>query len=502
VFSKVLIANRGEIAVRIIRACREMGVGTVAVYSDADALAPHVVLADEAVPIGPAEPARSYLHIGRLIDAARATGAEAVHPGYGFLAENAAFAAACRDAGRVFIGPPADVIAALGDKIAARRLAASIGVPVVPGFDELDAPDDAIGDAAVRMGLPVLLKAAGGGGGKGMRVVRRLDELGAFLSSARREAASAFGTDTILVEKYLARPRHVEVQILADARGSAVHLGERECSIQRRHQKIIEESPSPAVDADLRERLGRAALAVARAAGYVNAGTVEFLLDRDGHFYFLEVNTRLQVEHPVTEMTTGLDLVQWQLRLAAGEPLALTQDRVDLRGHAIECRVYAEDPAADFAPSPGQVLCLVEPQHPGVRIDSGVRTGQHIPLHYDPILSKIIAWAPDRSAAIRRMTQALAGYVLLGPTTNLHYLRAIVGHPSFAAGHLSTEFLDEHLLGWRPPETSPEVLAIAAALVSRARVTDAAPRRPSSHAGGAGPQPTDPWDCLEGWRLA
>ncbi|MDR7420799.1 MAG: biotin carboxylase N-terminal domain-containing protein, partial [Armatimonadota bacterium] len=333
-FAKVLIANRGEIAVRIIRACRELGISTVAVYSDADTMAPHVTLADEAAHIGPSEAMHSYLHIGRLLDAARAAGAQAVHPGYGFLAESAEFAQACRDAGLVFIGPPADVIAALGDKTAARRLAASAGVPGVPGFDAPGAGDEAIREAALRLGLPVLLKAAGGGGGKGMRVVRRLEELDALLGSARREAAAAFGNDAILVERYLERPRHVEVQILADGRGAAVHLGERECSIQRRHQKIVEEAPSPVVDAALRDRLGAAALAIARAAGYVNAGTVEFLLDRDGRFYFLEVNTRLQVEHPVTEAVTGRDLVHWQLRLAAGEPLALRQEQIDLRGHA------------------------------------------------------------------------------------------------------------------------------------------------------------------------
>jgi acetyl-CoA carboxylase biotin carboxylase subunit len=492
-FAKILIANRGEIAVRIIRACRELGVRTVAVYSDADAAAPHVWLADEAVPLGPAEALQSYLNTGRILDAARATGAQAIHPGYGFLAENAGFAAACRDAGIVFIGPPPGVIAALGDKAAARRLAEQVGVPAVPGFDGPRATDEAIREAAARLGLPVLLKAASGGGGKGMRVVRRMDDLDTFIGSARREAAAAFGHDALIVEKFIERPRHIEVQVLADAHGAAVHLGERECSIQRRHQKIIEESPSVAVDAGLRERLGRAALAVARAAGYVNAGTVEFLVDGPGHFYFLEVNTRLQVEHPVTEMVTGIDLVQSQIRIAAGEPLNLPGGDVSLRGHALECRIYAEDPVADFAPSPGRVLHLSEPQMPGIRIDSGVRAGQQIPVHYDPILAKVIAWAPERHLAIRRMQQALAEYVLLGPRTNGPYLSAIIAHPAFGAGDLSTEFLPEHFSGWLPPEPSSDVVAIAAALCASAT----APRREGEPSRFA-----DPWDGLAGWRMA
>jgi 3-methylcrotonyl-CoA carboxylase alpha subunit len=494
VFSRVLVANRGEIAVRVIRACREMGIGTVAVYSDADAGALHVLLADQAVRLGPPDPAESYLHIGRIIDAARAAGAQAVHPGYGFLAESAAFAAACGDAGLAFIGPPPEVIARLGDKTAARRLAAGAGVPVVPGFDGPRASDGAIRDAIARLGLPVLLKAASGGGGRGMRVVSRTGDLDALLSSARREAQAAFGDDAILVEKLIERPRHVEVQILADARGAVVHLGERECSIQRRHQKIVEESPSPAVDGALRDRLGQAALAVARAAGYVNAGTVEFLVDRDRRFYFLEVNTRLQVEHPVTEMTAGVDLVHEQLRIAAGAPLRLRQDDVALRGHAIECRIYAEDPEMDFAPSPGRVLHLHEPALPGVRVDSGIRTGWEIPIHYDPILSKVIAWAPDRPAALARMRRALSEYALLGPRTNLSFLAAVVAHPAFAAGDLSTDFLSEHLAGWRHPAPSPEVLAIAASLTGLISHLPGMSSRPSLS------PPWDPWDRLTGWR--
>lgn len=496
--AKVLIANRGEIAVRIIRACRELGVGAVAVYSDPDAAAPHVWMADEAVPIGPAEAVRSYLNIGRIIDAARAAGAQAIHPGYGFLAESAEFAAACRDAGIAFIGPPPEVIATLGDKTQARRLAERAGVPVVPGFDEPRATDADIRGAARRLGLPVLLKAAGGGGGKGMRIVRRLEDLDTLLGAARREARAAFGSDAIIIEKLIGRPRHVEVQILADARGAAIHLGERECSVQRRYQKIVEEAPSIIVDADLRAALGRAALLVAQAAGYVNAGTVEFLVDREKHFYFNEVNTRLQVEHPVTELVTGTDLVHEQFRIASGEPLRMSQGDVALRGCALECRVYAEDPEAGFAPSPGKVLHLCEPNLPGVRIDSGIRAGQDITIYYDPILAKVIAWAPDRAMTLRRMQQALAGYALLGPRTNLAYLQAIVAHPAFVAGDLSTEFLDEHLSGWRAPTPTAEVGAIAALLSDPAGA--AALARPSG-AREPGDRFADPWDRMAGWRI-
>ena len=492
-FGKVLIANRGEIAVRVIRACREMDIATVAVYSDADTTAPHVWLADEAVYLGAAEPAQSYLHVGRIIDAARQTGAQAIHPGYGFLAENAGFASACRDAGITFIGPPAEVIASLGDKSAARRLADNTGVPVVPGVNEPVADQDAILRAAQRVGYPVLLKAAAGGGGKGMRAVHRPDDLQAAATSARREAQSAFGDGALIVEKLLERSRHVEVQILADTQGNVVQLGERECSLQRRHQKVVEESPSPAADARLRQVLGDAALRIARAAGYVNAGTVEFLVDQDRRFYFLEVNTRLQVEHPVTELVTGIDLVAAQIRIAAGEPLPVRQDKVHLRGHALECRVYAEDPEAGFAPSPGRVLGLVEPQLPGVRVDSGIRAGQDIPVEYDPILAKVVAWAPDRDQAVRKMVRALSEYVVLGFHTNIPYLRAVIAHPAFAAGELSTDFLEQHFAGWRRPEPTAEVCAIAAL------VSEAAAAPPSGPSPGA--RIADPWDRLAGWRL-
>ena len=501
-FDKILVANRGEIAVRVIRACREMGIATVAVYSEVDALAPHVLLADEAVLLGPAEPAQSYLHIERMVEAARRTGAQAVHPGYGFLSENPDFAAACSEASLVFIGPPPAVIRALGDKSHARRLAAGVGVPIIPGVDDPGTTEVAIREAALRLGLPVLLKAAAGGGGKGMRTVRDAADLETGVQAAKREAGAAFGNDTLLIEKLIERPRHIEVQILADAHGNIVHLGERECSIQRRHQKVVEESPSPLADEALRGALGEAAVRVARAAGYVNAGTVEFLVDHRQDFYFLEVNTRLQVEHPVTEMVAGVDLVQAQIRIAAGDILDLRQDDITLRGWAIECRVYAEDPAANFAPSPGRVLHLHEPQLPGVRVDSGIRAGQNIPMHYDPILAKVIAWAPTRPAAIGRMIEALREYVILGPRTNLLHLRAIVEHPAFAAGDLSTQFLSDHLGDWRPPAPSPEILAVAAMLMEhgRAEAGSAQHRVPGPMA--ANPSFTDPWDCLRGWRLS
>ncbi|MDR7481520.1 MAG: biotin carboxylase N-terminal domain-containing protein [Armatimonadota bacterium] len=494
-FSTVLVANRGEIAVRIIRTCRELGVRAVAVYSEADAATPHVALADEAIPIGPAEPARSYLDGARLIDAARRAGAEAVHPGYGFLAEDAGFARACADAGLVFIGPPAEVIARFGDKTAARRLATEAGVPVVPGVEE--APDDgALWDAAARLGFPLLVKAAAGGGGRGMRVVHRPDDLPAAVAAARREARAAFGSDAVFLERLLERWRHVEVQVLADAHGGVVHLGERECSVQRRYQKVVEEAPSPAVDPPLREALGEAAVRLARAAGYVNAGTIEFLVD-GRTFFFLEANTRLQVEHPVTELVAGVDLVAAQLRIAAGEPLAWRQEDLAPRGWAIEARVYAEDPEAEFAPSPGRVLHLAEPHLPGVRIDSGVAAGVEIPPFYDPLLAKLIAWGTDREHARRRLERALAEYVILGPRTNVSFLRAVVGHPAFAAGALTTGFLAEEFAGWRRPEPPEAVVAVAAVLAAVHETPPAPPGR------GVRPGPTcaDPWAYLTGWRL-
>ncbi|MCA9670363.1 MAG: acetyl-CoA carboxylase biotin carboxylase subunit [Myxococcales bacterium] len=495
---KVLIANRGEIAVRIARGCRELGVATVAVFSEVDAGAPHTLAADEAICIGPAAPNESYLDVGKLIDAARTSGADAVHPGYGFLSERAAFAAAVRDAGLVFVGPSAETIEALGDKQRARALAEQAGVPVTPGAALED--DAQLPELAQRIGFPLLLKAASGGGGKGMRVVRSAEGLDEALGSARREALTAFGDDRIIVEKLIERPRHVEIQILCDQHGAAVHLLERECSVQRRHQKIIEEAPSVAVDAALRARMGDAALRIARAANYHNAGTVELMLAEDGHFYFLEVNTRLQVEHPVTEAITGVDLVHEQLRVASGERLALSQGDIAPRGHAIECRVYAEDPERDFAPSPGPVLALSEPQMPGVRVDSGIRHGQTIPLNYDPILAKVIAHAPTRDAALARARRAMAEYVLLGFPHNVPFLDAVLAHPAFVAGELHTGFIAEHWPdGFRGATASERELALAAALL------DGPARGRSAATGGsaAGDTPSaapSPWQSLGSWR--
>ncbi|MGH2374652.1 MAG: acetyl-CoA carboxylase biotin carboxylase subunit [bacterium] len=496
--TKVLIANRGEIAVRIIRACREMGLQSVAAFSDADAASPHVWLADEAVNIGPPEAARSYLDISRVIDAARKTGAQAIHPGYGFLAENAAFAAACRDAGITFVGPPPEVIAALGDKARARRLAEAAGVPVVAGFDDPRADDETIRREAERIGFPVVLKAAAGAGGRGLRVVERPEDFDLAMGSARREAHAAFGDDRLIIERWVDHPRHIEVQVLADEHGGMLHLGERECSIQRRHQKVIEESPSPGADTWLRTELGDAAVRIAQAAGYINAGTVEFLVDRDRRYYFLEVNTRLQVEHPVTEMVMGLDLVQAQLRIANGDPLAVRQHEIRARGWAIECRIYAEDPEADFAPAPGKILHLVEPHMPGIRVDSGIAVGQEIPRHYDPILSKVIAWASDRRSALRRMRQALDDYVVLGIRTNLSYLRAVLRLLAFEGGDLSTDFLSVHLPRWQHPAPTSEASAIAALLSEPNRLEAGGPVAANGRPAAVF---ADPWERLSRWRI-
>ena len=426
----VLVANRGEIAVRVVRACREAGLRTVAVYSDADRGAPHVLAADQAIAIGPPPARESYLNIPALLGAARTAGADAVHPGYGFLAESAAFAEAVEAAGLVWIGPPPQAIATMGDKLAARATVARAGVPLVPGT-ELVAAD-----------VPTARRQiAGGGGGKGMRTVAGEEELGPALAAASREAESAFGDGRVYVEKLLRRPRHVEVQVLGDRHGHLIHLGERECSIQRRHQKIVEETPCPALTPRLRAEMAAAALAAARAVGYTNAGTVEFLLDADGRFYFLEMNTRVQVEHPVTELVTGIDIVAAQLRIAAGETLGFGQSDVVPRGHAIEVRLYAEDPAHNFFPSPGPILAWREPAGPGVRVDSGVVAGTVVPVDYDPMLAKISAWAADRATAVRRLRVALEETVVLGPTTNLGFLLDVLAHPAFLAGDTHTGFL-------------------------------------------------------------
>ena len=461
-FQRILIANRGEIAVRIIRACRELGMSPLAVYSTADAQALHVRLADAAVCIGPAPAAESYLRPEAVVAAACALGAEAVHPGYGFLSEHAEFAQLCADAGLIFIGPPPAAMRIMGGKIGARQLAQSVGVAVVPGYDGDDQREERLLSEAEQVGFPLLIKASAGGGGKGMRAVYQRQEFSLALAGAQREALAAFGDPTVLLERLLIRPRHVEIQILADTHGNLLHLGERECSIQRRHQKIIEEAPSPALTPHLRHQMGEAAVRIARAAGYVNAGTIEFILDSSGQFYFLEMNTRLQVEHPVTELVSGLDLVRWQIAIAAGERLPFCQNDVLLRGHAIEARLYAEDPES-YLPAIGRLALLELPSGPGVRIDAGVVRGDEITLHYDPLIAKLIVFGESREAAVARMRRALDEVALLGLTTNLPLLRAVVAHPAYAAGDTHTGFLSDHsLIEGGPREVPLEVLAAAA----------------------------------------
>jgi len=477
-FSKILIANRGEIAVRIIRACGELGIRTVAVYSDADRTALHVRFAHEAYPIGPPAPTESYLNIDKIIDVARRSGAEAVHPGYGFLAENAAFSRAVRDAGLVFIGPPPEAMEAVGDKVSARRLMTEAGVPIVPGTPPLGDDIDEVTRQAEEIGYPVLLKASAGGGGKGMRVVRSTDELASLLAQARGEAGSAFGDDTVFIEKFVERPRHIEVQILADQHGNCVHLGERECSIQRRHQKLIEESPSPIVDEATRKKIGEFAVKAVRAAGYVSAGTVEFLRSDDGSYYFMEVNARLQVEHPVTEMVTGSDLVKAMIRVAAGDKLPRTQDQIELRGHSIECRIIAEDSSRNFMPSPGTILGLRPPGGPGVRYDDGTYPGYTVPVFYDPMISKLIVWGRDRREAIGRMSRALDELRIDGLTTSVSFHRKLMAHPAFIEGDLHTGFLEEHpeLLEQTDDDWLNQIAVIAAAVAHFRRVEERSAR--------------------------
>jgi acetyl-CoA carboxylase biotin carboxylase subunit len=476
-FEKVLIANRGEIALRVIRACRELGVKTVAVYSEADARAPHVREADEAVLLGPAPSSESYLKGDAIIAAALRTGAQAVHPGYGFLSEREWFARAVRDAGLVWIGPPAEAIAAMGSKTAARELAIAAGTPVVPGTTSALRDAAEAEETAQRFGYPVLLKAAAGGGGKGMRVVHKREDLASALQSAQREAKNAFGDDAVYVEKFIVGPRHVEIQVLGDTHGNMLHLGERECSVQRRHQKMIEEAPSVAVSPELRTRMGAAAVAAARKAGYVNAGTCEFLLDAQGDFYFLEMNTRIQVEHPVTELVTGVDLVQWQLRIAAGERLPFTQEELAPRGWAMECRITSEDPANGFLPSTGRVHFLHVPTGPGVRWDGGIEAGSEISLHYDPMLAKLIVWAADRPQAIERMHRALLELTIDGVDTSRDFHLRMMENADFRRGDIDIQWLEKHLAELTavapPPEGIVRAAVAAALLAERDR---AAPR--------------------------
>jgi len=497
VLRRILIANRGEIAVRVIRACREMGIETVAVYSDADARALHVSLADQAVRLGPAAPSESYLSVAAILAAARQTGADAIHPGYGFLSENEDFATACHDNGIVFIGPPAQAIARMGSKIAARQLAVTAGAPVVPGETPDDQSGEAIAAAARRVGFPVLLKPAEGGGGIGMKAVHEPSMLMHAIAQARREAHSAFGDGTLYVERLITKPRHVEFQILADAHGHVVHLFERECSIQRRHQKVLEETPSTAVTPALRRRMGEAAVAVARAAGYRNAGTIEFLVEGtgdDASFYFLEMNTRLQVEHPITEQVAGVDLARLQIQIAAGEPLSWTQEALAQRGHAIEVRVYAEDPARDYLPQAGPLLLYREPAAPGIRVDSGYVEGAEVSVHYDPLIAKLIATGDNRDHARQRALAALRSFPILGIRTNIGLLIQVLEHPRFAAGDVDTGFLDSEIDAMRTrltPEPSSAVHAVAAAAGQGMATSDDT----ATHDG------VDPWSTLRGIRV-
>jgi len=492
---KILIANRGEIAVRIARGCRDMGIPVAAVYSDVDRASLHVLEADEAVRIGPAPALESYLNVDAVIGAARTVGADAIHPGYGFLAENWQFAKRCEDERIKFIGPPSAALRLVGDKIRSRETMLAEGVPIIPGMLQAGGGDDACIAKAGEMGYPVLVKASAGGGGKGMQIVRSKGELPNALATARRVAKSAFGDDTVYVEKLIERPRHVEFQVLADEHGNVVHLFERECSIQRRHQKIVEESPSTALTPELRARMGETAVRAARAAGYANAGTVEFLLDEDGSFYFLEVNARIQVEHPVTELVTGVDLVREQILVASGRKLDLKQADLVQRGHAIECRIYAEDPANGFLPSPGRIVSLREPAGPGVRHDSGIYEGWEVPVHYAPILSKLIVHAADREAARHRMLRALSEFAVLGIATTIEYLREIVASEAFAAGRTQTDFIEKHMADRRP--AAPDESAVHEALVAAALFL-------SSKTGREAPgrrRESSPWDALGSWSI-
>jgi acetyl-CoA carboxylase, biotin carboxylase subunit len=493
-FKKILVANRGEIAVRIIRACREMGIAAVAVYSEPDRAALHVRKADEAYPLGPAAASESYLNIDKIIAVAKQSGADAIHPGYGFLSENSRFAHACAEAGLKFIGPTAAAIELMGSKTGARKHMQNAGIPFVPGTSRgLDSVEEAM-QVAEKIGYPVMLKAAAGGGGKGMRLVHTPQELRSALDSAKSEALRAFGDAEVYMEKAILNPRHIELQVLADEHGNVVHLGERECSIQRRHQKVLEEAPSPFIHEDMRRRMGEMAVRVSQAAGYTNAGTVEFLVDQHKNFYFLEMNTRLQVEHPVTELTTGLDLVHLQIRIAAGEKLPFTQHDVQIRGHAIECRIYAEDPDNNFFPSPGKISLLLAPSGPGIRRDSGMYEGWTVPIDYDPLLAKLIGYGTDRSQATSQLIRALNEYFVGGIKTNISLFRRILHDPEFQAGRFDTGYLDRLLkepLASSVDEDGAKIAAIAGGLF--AALDAAAGEAPASSANGIGVTSSAAW---------
>jgi acetyl-CoA carboxylase biotin carboxylase subunit len=495
VIERVLVANRGEIAVRIIRACQEMGIHTIAIYSDVDEESLHVHIADETYCLGDPTPSESYLNVSKILDIAKSSNANAIHPGYGFLSENAEFASACSQAGFKFIGPSAEVIEGMGDKISAKITMKEAGVPVIPGFTGEE--EGTLENACERVGFPVLIKAAAGGGGKGMKVVDNHEDLTEAIASARREALSSFGNDELLMEKYLQKPRHIEFQILADEHGKVIHLFDRECSIQRRHQKVIEETPSVALTPELRETRGEAAVKAAEAIGYTNAGTVEFMLDKDGNFYFLEMNTRLQVEHAITEMTTGIDIVKWQLKIANGEPLTLEQKDLSQRGHAIESRIYAEDPEKDFMPSTGMLKAVDIPHGVNIRHDTGVKEGLEITPFYDPMLAKLIVHAENRAEAIKKMQWSLSNYITLGVTTNVPFLRAIIEHDAFAEGDIDTHFIDIHFKDWTLSTELPVEVLIAAALddIGRAPVQGEGQRPSGSH------DSHSPWKSAGAWRI-
>lgn len=495
-FKKVLVANRGEIAVRVMRTLREMGLGSVAIHSEVDTGALHVKLADESRCLGGAEPRDNYLDIEAVVAGARDTGADAVHPGYGFLSENPQLPQALAAAGIAFIGPPAEVMARVGSKTEARAMMGDAGVPVIPGTEAVGDDETALISAASEIGYPLLIKAAAGGGGKGMRVVESESGLLDGVREARSEAKAAFADDTVFFERFLRRPRHVEVQILADQQGHVIHLFERECSMQRRHQKIIEECPCTALDEELRERMGAAAVKAARAAGYVGAGTVEFLLDEDGSFYFLEINARIQVEHPVTEMVTGVDLVRKQIEIAAGLPLEIEQEKVLRRGHAIECRLYAEDAKANFAPSPGRVLLFRAPLGPGLRLDEGITTGSEVPTYYDPILAKLVVWAEDREQAIERLIRALQSTVILGVETSIEFLIDLVGSEPFRQGATHTGLVAEQLASWKPEAEIDDLALLAAVAHSISRGASREEASPTTRTRAA-----TPWESLGRWDI-
>lgn len=497
-FSKILIANRGEIACRVIKTARRLGIRTVAVYSEADANARHVRLADEAVLLGPAAARESYLVAEKILDAARRTGAQAIHPGYGFLSENADFAEACAAAGVVFIGPPASAIRAMGSKSAAKALMEKAAVPLTPGYHGDNQEPEFLKQQADAIGYPVLIKAAAGGGGKGMRLVDKGEDFIAALASCQREARSSFGNDQVLVEKYITRPRHIEIQVFGDSQGNCVYLFERDCSVQRRHQKVLEEAPAPGMTPEHRRQMGEAAVAAAKAVGYVGAGTVEFIANQDGSFYFMEMNTRLQVEHPVTEMITGQDLVEWQLRVAAGEALPLRQEQLQIRGHALEARIYAEDAGKGFLPSTGRLLHLVPPAEGlNVRVDTGVEEGDEITPHYDPMIAKLIVWDEDREAALARMRQALADYRVVGVTTNIDFLSRLVSCPAFAGADLDTGLIErqQDFLFPESPEVPRDVI-LTATVAELLRE-----REQAAQQGRRSGDPWSPWNRRDGWRM-